>query len=117
MNQIFTHFREAGLKENLSNSTLFQKALEFIKFWLEPNGYHPLTLQIQGIQDMQQPTSCKEVPILSDTDNIIQKHIQYKAAVMEPIAWLTSNKVPFVWGRSRSRNFNRSSNNAQKPSC
>eukprot|EP00957_Ditylum_brightwellii_P168187 12803489-Ditylum_brightwellii.AAC.1 len=37
LGEIFTRFEEAGLQANISKSALFQKALEFVGFWLEPN--------------------------------------------------------------------------------
>eukprot|EP00957_Ditylum_brightwellii_P004389 332651-Ditylum_brightwellii.AAC.3 len=55
LDEIFTQFEEAGLQANISKSALFQKALKFVGFWLEPNGYQPLASWIQGILEVEPP--------------------------------------------------------------
>eukprot|EP00957_Ditylum_brightwellii_P087677 6676521-Ditylum_brightwellii.AAC.1 len=105
MDQICVSFKVTGLTANLSKSTLFQKALEFVNFWLEPNRYCSVALKIQGVQDLQSPTSCKEVCILNDIINFIKNYIQCRAAVVEPIKQLISGKIPFIGEEEQEQAF------------
>jgi len=64
---------------------LFQKALEFVGFWLEQNGNQPLASWIQGIFKVEPLRDKKEVHTFNGMVNFIKNYTPKRAAGMEPI--------------------------------
>eukprot|EP00957_Ditylum_brightwellii_P139275 10614604-Ditylum_brightwellii.AAC.2 len=51
---------------------MFQKVLEFVGFWLDPNGYQPLASRIQGILEVEPLGDKKEVCTFNEMVNFIK---------------------------------------------
>ena len=72
LEQILQRIGDARLQINLEKSALCQKVLEYVSFWLGPNGYKPLASRIEGILDAQPPQNKKEVKTFQEMIDFIK---------------------------------------------
>ena len=60
IDNIFKILEDAGLQINLKKSSLCQKALECVGFWLMPDGHRPVASRVQGTLDVKPLRNQKE---------------------------------------------------------
>ena len=81
----------------LSKCHFFSKEIQYLGHILSTKGIHPLPSKTQAIQQMQPPTTPKQVQVFLGLVRYYRKFIKNFAKVAKPLMLLTRQQVKFDW--------------------
>ena len=95
--QVFEKLCSAKLSMKLSKCHFFSKEIQYLGHILSTKGICPLPLKTQAIQQMQPPTTPKQVQAFLRLVRYYRKFIKNFAKIAKPLTLLTRQQVKFDW--------------------
>ena len=89
----------------LSKCHFLSKEIQYLGHILSTKGILPLPLKMQAIQQMQPPTSPKQVQAFLGLARYYRKFIKNFAKIAKPLTLLTRQQVKFDWTLSHHTAF------------
>ena len=104
---ILDRSREVGLKFNPDKIKLRVPEVSYVGHLLTAQGLKPDPAKIKAVSDMPPPTDKEGVLRVVGTMNYLDKFIEHKADLQEPITQLTQQNVEFVWDQQQQTAFDK----------
>ena len=89
----------------LSKCHFFSMEIQYLGHILSTKGICPLPLKMQAIQQMQPPTTPKQVQAFLGLVGYYRKFIKNLAKILKPLTLLTRQQVKFDWMPSHHTAF------------
>ena len=103
--KVFEKLHSAKLLIKLSKCHFFFKEIQYLGYILSSTGIHPLPSKMQAIQQMQLPTTPKEVQAFLSLVGYYRKFIKNFAKIAKLLTLLTRQQVKFDWTPSHHTAF------------
>ena len=103
--KVFENLHSANLSMKLSNCHFFSKEIQYLGHILSTKGICPLPSKMQAIQQMQPPTTPKQVWAFPALVRYCRKFIKNFAKIAKPLTLLTRQQVKFDWTPSHHTAF------------
>ena len=100
--------REVGLKFNPKKVKLRVPEVSYVGHLFSSEGLKPDPEKIRAINDMPPPEDKEGVLRILGTVNYLDKFIEHKADIQEPISQLTQKDAAFVWEKPQQEAFDTS---------
>ena len=97
--------REVGLKFNPKKVKLRVPEVSYVGHLFSSEGLKPDPEKIRAINDMPPPEDKEGVLRILGTVNYLDKFIEHKAGIQEPISQLTQKDAAFVWEKPQQEAF------------
>ena len=104
---ILDRSREVGLKFNPDKIKLRVPEVSYVGHLLTAQGLKPDPAKVKAISDMPPPTDKEGVLRVVGTMNYLDKFIEHKADLQEPITQLTQQNVEFIWDQQQQTAFDK----------
>ena len=105
MKRVLDRSREVGLKFNLKKVKLRVPEVSYVGHLFSAEGLKPDPEKIRAINDMPPPVDKEGVLRIVGTVNYLDKFIELKADIQEPISQLTQKDAAFVWEKPQQEAF------------
>ena len=114
MEQVLKRLTQAKLCVNVTKSSFGVKELEYLSFWLIPEGVWPLTNKMEAIQRIELPKTMKQLRHFIGMVNNYRDMWQKRLHSLVPLTSLLNkdnkgnkkNKsIPVVWGEMQQQNI------------
>ena len=106
LREVFSRFRQYGLKLKPSKCLLFQKEVEFLGRLVRTDGVTLTDHSISTIMEWKTPSSVKEVQQFIGLANYHRSFFKNFSLVAEPLNKLLKSKAKdFVWGAEQEESF------------
>ena len=92
---------------NEEKSTFGVPTVDFVGHTVSANGVRPLKSNVEAIQNLEVPTTCKKVRSLLGAANFYRKFIPHFSDIVEPLVALTRKEEQFEWSGHHQRAFDR----------
>ena len=102
---IFEKLRSAKLSMKLSKCNFFSKEIQYLGHILSTKGIQLIPSTTQAIQQMQPPTTPKQVQAFLDLVGYYRKFIRSYTKIAKPLTLLTRQQVKFDWTPSHHKAF------------
>ena len=106
MRRVLDRSREVGLKFNPKKVKLRVPEVSYVGHLFSAEGLKPDPEKIRAINDMPPPVDKEGVLRILGTVNYLDKFIEHKADIQEPISQLTQKDAAFVWEKPQQEAFN-----------
>ena len=106
MRRVLERSREVGLKFNPKKVKLRVPEVSYVGHLFSAEGLKPDPEKIRAINDMPPPVDKEGVLRILGTVNYLDKFIEHKADIQEPISQLTQKDAAFVWEQPQQEAFN-----------
>ena len=106
MRRVLDRSREVGLKFNLKKVIFRVPEVSYVGHLFSAEGLKPHPEKIRAINDMPPPVNKEGVLRILGTVNYLDKFIEHKADIQEPISQLTQKDAEFVWEKPQQEAFN-----------
>ena len=106
MRRVLDRSREVGLKFNPKKVKLRVPEVSYVGHLFSAEGLKPDPEKIRAINDMPPPVDKEGVLRILGTVNYLDKFIEHKADIQEPISQLTQKDTAFVWEKPQQEAFN-----------
>ena len=106
MRRVLDRSREVGLKFNPKKVKLRVPEVSYVGHLFSAEGLKPDPEKIRAINDMPPPVDKEGVLRILGTVNYLDKFIEHKADIQEPISQLTQKDAAFVWKKTQQEAFN-----------
>ena len=110
LDEVFSRLRQSGLKVNANKSNFGQHELDYLGYHITRTGITPIATKVQGIQNIQAPTTRKNLCGFIGMINFYRDMWKDRAALLAPLTALTSKNVPFKWTDENSKKVSIPSN-------
>ena len=105
LTQIFTRFRQHGIKAHSSKTHLGLSRLKFLGYILSEKGLEIDPERIERLKAWPRPTSVKEVRKLIGFATFCRKHVPAFSRICGPLYNLTKVDTPWHWGEKEEKAF------------
>ena len=105
LRRVLDKSREVGLKFNPKKVKLRVPEVSYVGHLFTSKGLKPDPEKIRAINEMPPPTDKEGVLRLLGTVNYLDKFIEHKADLQEPISQLTQKDAAFVWEKPQQEAF------------
>ena len=95
--KVFEKLHSANLSMKLSKCHFFCKEIQYLEHILSTKDIHPLPSKKQAIQQMQPPTTPKQVQACLGWVGCYRKFIKIFVKIAKPLTLLTRQQVKFDW--------------------
>ena len=106
MRRVLDRSREVSLKFNPKKVKLRVPEVSYVGHLFSAEGLKPDPEKIRAINDMPPPVDKEGVLRILGTANYLDKFIEHKADIQEPISQLTQKDAAFVWEKAQQEAFN-----------
>ena len=106
MRRVLERSREVGLKFNPKKVKLRVPEVSYVGHLFSAEGLKPDPEKIRAINDMPPPVDKEGVLRILGAVNYLDKFIEHKADIQEPISQLTQKDAAFVWEKPQQEAFN-----------
>ena len=103
MRRVLDRSREVGLKFNPKKVKLRVPEVSYVGHLFSAEGLKPDPENIRAINEMPPPVDKEGVLCIQGTVNYLDKFIEHKADIQEPISQLTHKDAAFVWENPNKR--------------
>ena len=103
--QVFEKLRAAKFSTKLSKCHFFSKETQYLGHILSTNGIQTLPSKMHAIQNMQPPTTPKQVHAFLGLVGYYRKFIKHFVKIAKPLTLLTCQQVKFDWTPSHHEAF------------
>jgi hypothetical protein len=90
--EVLKHLQAAGLQVNLFKSKIAVLELEYLGYWLTPQGIHPMSNKVESIKNLLAPKTEKQVRSFLGMVNFYKDMWRHRSHLLAPLTDLTSNK-------------------------
>ena len=105
LRRVLDKSREVGLRFNPKKVKLRVPEVSYVGHLFTSKGLKPDHEKIRAINEMPSPTDKEGVLRLLGTVNYLDKFIEHKADLQEPISQLTQKDAAFVWEKPQQEAF------------
>jgi RNase H-like domain found in reverse transcriptase len=106
LKRVLYRLRQAGLKINGNKSFFAKTELEYLGYWITPDGIKPLPDKVKAILGIDTPRNRRELRSFIGIINYLRDMWVKRSHVLAPLATLTSNKKKWDWGPQQDTAFN-----------
>ena len=92
VSEVFSRLQKAGLQVNVAKSKFAVQELEYLGFWLTPQGIRPMAKKVEAIKNLQAPKTVKQVRSLLGMINYYKDMWRHRSHLLTPLTDLTANK-------------------------
>jgi len=103
--EVLRRLQAAGMQVNPDKCLWFQPAVTYLGFNITRSGIQPQPDKIQGILNMQQPKTQKDIRRFVGMVNFYRDLYPQRAATLAPLTDLCGQKRKFVWGPEQESAF------------
>ena len=107
LRRVLDRSREVGLKFNPKKVKLRVPEVSYVGHVFSAEGLKPDPDKIRAISEMPPPSDKEGVLRILGTVNYLDKFIEHKANLQEPISQLTQKDVAFVWEKPQQEAFDK----------
>ena len=107
MRRVLDKSREVGLKFNPTKVKLRVPEVSYVGHLFSSEGLKPDPEKIRAINEMPPPVDKEGVLRILGTVNYLDKFIEHKADIQEPISQLTQKDAAFVWEKPQQEAFDK----------
>jgi hypothetical protein len=100
--EVLIRLSKAGLRVNISKSAFARQELEYLGYWLTPNGIRPLTKKVEAIQRLQRPKTVKQLRSFLGMINYYRDMWRNRSHILAPLTALTKLSPEVSLGRGAS---------------
>jgi hypothetical protein len=113
VDKVFKRLQKAGLQVNVGKSKFAVQELEYLGYWLTPNGIRPVAKKIETIKNLEHPKTIKQVRSFLGMINYYKDMWHQRSHRLAPLTDLTINKDgkqgkkrgPIVWEQIHQEAF------------
>ena len=105
LRKVFEKLHSENLSMKLSKCHFFSKEIQYLGHIVSTKGIHPIAWKMQAIQQMQPPTTPKQVQAFLGLVRYYRKFIKIFAKIAKPLTLLTRQQVRFDWMPSHHTAF------------
>jgi hypothetical protein len=103
--EVLKRFLDAGMQVNPDKCYWFQVAVTYLGFYITREGIKPQQEKIQGILNMKQPKTQKDVRRFVGMVNFYRDLYPKRAETLAPLTDLCGHKKKFIWSAAQEQAF------------
>ena len=105
VNEVLRRLKEQGMQVNAEKSSWAQPEVEYLGFLITREGIKPQKKKVQGILDIKEPTSTKQVRSFIGMINYYKTMWPGRSDILTPLTALTGRGTLFVWKDIHKESF------------
>ena len=105
LDSVLQRLSEAGLKVNAKKSSFCQTELEYLGYWITRNAVTPLPKKVQGILDIAQPKTKRQLRKFIGIVNYYRDSWLRRSDLLAPLTSMTGKKAKWKWTAKHTKAF------------
>ena len=103
--EVLKRLNEKGMQVNAEKSAWAKPEVEYLGFLITRQGIRPQRKKVQGILDIKEPKSTKQVRSFVGMVNYYKSLWPRRSKTLAPLTSLTGKGTPFKWGSEQKAAF------------